>query len=271
MLTVGELVSELGLKLVAGADDAGRGIRWVHISELEDPTPWLSGDELLLTTGIQLDTAARQRRFVRLLSDHGVAGLGLGTGFDHDSVPRAMVTEAEKRGLLNLRRTPEALAQLTTKSSRAVLTKLGILTKAEIDSRYHVKMERYIKDMLIELHTMGQVVDTMILPACYSYHGMLADAAAKAKTAGISSIPQVAAANEVGALIEQLRDRRVAMAKVIETAEHKHDDVEGCGRLLTSDGADRMAELRETCDALELMVGDEFWPLPKYREILFPV
>jgi purine catabolism regulator len=99
MLTVGELVSELGLKLVAGADDAGRSIRWVHISELEDPTQWLSGDELLLTTGIQLDTAARQRRFVRLLSDHGVAGLGLGTGFDHDSVPKALATEAEKRGL----------------------------------------------------------------------------------------------------------------------------------------------------------------------------
>ena len=99
MLTVGELVSELGLELAAGAEGARTPIRWVHISELEDPTQWLSGDELLLTTGIQLDTAARQRRFVRLLSDHGVAGLGLGTGFDHDRVPRAMVTEADKRGL----------------------------------------------------------------------------------------------------------------------------------------------------------------------------
>jgi PucR family transcriptional regulator, purine catabolism regulatory protein len=99
MLTVGELVSELGLELVAGADEADRGIRWVHISELEDPTQWLSGGELLLTTGIQLDTATRQRRFVRLLAEHGVAGLGLGTGFDHDRVPKAMVTEAGKQGL----------------------------------------------------------------------------------------------------------------------------------------------------------------------------
>jgi PucR family transcriptional regulator, purine catabolism regulatory protein len=99
MLTVGELVSELGLKLVAGGEGARTPIRWVHISELEDPTQWLSGDELLLTTGIQLNTAARQRRFVRLLSDHDVAGLGLGTGFDHDSVPKAMITEADKREL----------------------------------------------------------------------------------------------------------------------------------------------------------------------------
>jgi glutamine synthetase len=125
--------------------------------------------------------------------------------------------------------------------------------------------------MLIELHTLGQVVDTMILPACYSYHGMLADAASNAKAAGITSVPQVGAANEVGALIEQLRERRAALAKVIEHAEQKHDDVEGCGRLLTSAGADRMADVREICDALELLVGDEYWPLPKYREMLFPV
>jgi glutamine synthetase len=100
---------------------------------------------------------------------------------------------------------------------------------------------------------------------------MLADAASKARAAGIVSIPQVTAANEVGALIEQLRERRAALAKVCETAEHTHDNVEGCGELLTSDGADAMAALRETCDALELMVGDEYWPLPKYREMLFPV
>jgi PucR family transcriptional regulator, purine catabolism regulatory protein len=99
VLTVGELVTELGLELVAGDDGADRGIRWVHISELEDPTQWLSGGELLLTTGIQVDTPARQRRFVRLLADHGVAGVGLGTGFDHDKVPKAMATEAGKRGL----------------------------------------------------------------------------------------------------------------------------------------------------------------------------
>jgi glutamine synthetase len=191
--------------------------------------------------------------------------------FEGNNYSEEWVTEAAKRGLLNLRRTPEALAQLTTKSSRAVLTKLGILTKPEIDSRYHVKMERYVKDMLIELHTLGQVVDTMILPACYAYHGLLADGASKAKTAGIVSIPQIDAANEVGALIEQLRDRREALGKVIERAEHKHEDLDACGKLLTSDGADSMAAVRESCDALELIVGDEFWPLPKYREMLFPV
>ena len=138
--------------------------------------------------------------------------------FEGNNYSQEWVDDAAKRGLLNLRRTPEALAQLTTKTSRAVFTKLNILTKPEVDSRYHVRMERYIKDMLIELHTLGQIVDTMILPASYAYHGLLADAASKAKAAGITPIPQIAAANEVGALIEQLRERRATLAKVVENA-----------------------------------------------------
>jgi len=96
MLTVRGLVSEMGLELATGEDGADSPVRWVHISELPDPTPWLSGGELLLTTGIQLDTDKRQREFVRLLSGHQLAGLGFGTGFDHDDLPAALVEEAAK-------------------------------------------------------------------------------------------------------------------------------------------------------------------------------
>jgi purine catabolism regulatory family protein/PucR-like helix-turn-helix protein len=99
MLTVDHLVADCGLELVAGTGAGERRIRWVHISELEDPTPWLSGGELLLTTGIQLKGPARQRRFIALLDDHDVAGLGLGTGFEHKRLPKAIVDEAEKRGM----------------------------------------------------------------------------------------------------------------------------------------------------------------------------
>ena len=99
MLTVQSLATELGLEVAAGAEAAGeRPVRWVHISELEDPTPWLSGGELLLTTGIGLDTAKQQREFVRLLADSELAGLGLGTGFNHSKLPKALVAEAEAAG-----------------------------------------------------------------------------------------------------------------------------------------------------------------------------
>jgi PucR family transcriptional regulator, purine catabolism regulatory protein len=94
MLTVRGLVEEMGLELATGEDGAEVPVRWVHISELPDPTPWLSGGELLLTTGIQLGSEDRQREFVRLLSGHHLAGLGFGTGFDHDGLPDALVEES---------------------------------------------------------------------------------------------------------------------------------------------------------------------------------
>jgi PucR family transcriptional regulator, purine catabolism regulatory protein len=96
MLTVGSLLDELELEPAAGAKSLSNPVRWVHISELEDPTPWLSGGELILTTGISLKGAAKQRAFVRRLANHNLAGLGLGTGFDHRKLPKALVDEAEK-------------------------------------------------------------------------------------------------------------------------------------------------------------------------------
>ena len=98
MLTLSDLLGPLDLELLAAADD-DPPIRWVHISELADPTPFLSGGELLLTTGIALGTAKQQREFVRRLADKQLAGLGLGLGFDHAEVPPALAEEAQKRGL----------------------------------------------------------------------------------------------------------------------------------------------------------------------------
>jgi len=191
--------------------------------------------------------------------------------FEGNNYAQEWVEEAERRGLPNFRRTPEALAQLVTDRSRQLLTGLGILTDEELDSRFHVRLERYIKDMLIEIHTLQQMVDTLVLPAAFAYANRLAEGAAHAKAAGISVVPQVAAANEVGRLIEELQTRRRALGEVLARAEGMHEAADACARLLTSEGADRMADVRASCDALELVVADDLWPLPKYREMLFPV
>ena len=191
--------------------------------------------------------------------------------FEGNNYSDEWVKEAEKRGLLNLRRSPEAFEQLLTRQSRTLLTKLGIFTKAELESRYHVRVERYVKDMLIEMHTLKEMVDTLVLPAAFQYSGSLAASAAHAVAAGIRTVPQIDAANEVGEMIGALRERRNTLEAVIEKAEGMHDDVPKQAKLLTSAGADAMATTRECCDALELKVADELWPLPKYREMLFPV
>jgi PucR family transcriptional regulator, purine catabolism regulatory protein len=98
MLTVRELVEGVEVRLLTGEEGLDLPVRWVHISELPDPTPWLSGGELLLTTGLQLDTAQRQREFVTRLADHQLAGIGFGTGFTHDAVPAPLLEAAASRG-----------------------------------------------------------------------------------------------------------------------------------------------------------------------------
>jgi purine catabolism regulator len=96
MLTVQGLAREIGLEIVAGTGGAGAQIRWVHATELPDPTPWLSGGELLLTTGIQLQDEEDQRDFVRRLAEHGLAGVGFGIGIAHDQTPAALTDEADR-------------------------------------------------------------------------------------------------------------------------------------------------------------------------------
>ena len=100
-LLVGDIltVPGLALRLVAGRAGVDRPVRWVHLSELEDPTPWLKGGEILLTTGGGVgSTPAKQRAYLGRLVEAGVAGLGFGLGFGHDRVPRALITAADRAG-----------------------------------------------------------------------------------------------------------------------------------------------------------------------------
>ncbi|HWD75825.1 MAG TPA: PucR family transcriptional regulator ligand-binding domain-containing protein [Solirubrobacteraceae bacterium] len=97
MLTVRELLRGLDVRLLSGQAATDVPVRWVHISELQDPTPWLSGGEILLTTGMALETPAQQREFLTRLADHQLAGLGFGTGFRHREVPPALMEAAAER------------------------------------------------------------------------------------------------------------------------------------------------------------------------------
>ncbi|MGH2631620.1 MAG: PucR family transcriptional regulator [Actinomycetota bacterium] len=100
-MSVKDIVSIPGmpLKLLVGDGNIDRPIRWVHVSELEDPTPWLKGGELILTTGLGVgSTPAKQRAYVQRLVDAGLTGLGFGLGFTHDKTPRPLITAARQAG-----------------------------------------------------------------------------------------------------------------------------------------------------------------------------
>jgi PucR family transcriptional regulator, purine catabolism regulatory protein len=97
-LSVESLIGELGLELISGEGSAQARVRWVHSTELADPTPWLKGGEMLLTTGLQLEGPKVQREYVERLVDHDIAALGFGTGFRHRKVPAALIKAARERG-----------------------------------------------------------------------------------------------------------------------------------------------------------------------------
>jgi purine catabolism regulator len=101
VLTIRDIVSipSLGLRLAAGEHGLDNDVRWLHASELADPTPWLEGGELVLATGLGIGkTSSAQAEYLRRLAGHGLAGLGFGLGFGFDSVPKALAAEADALG-----------------------------------------------------------------------------------------------------------------------------------------------------------------------------
>jgi PucR family transcriptional regulator, purine catabolism regulatory protein len=142
-LTVESLIGELGLELVSGQESGQTHVRWVHSTELRDPTPWLKGGELLLTTGIQLDGPKSQRELIDRLADHDIAGMGFGTGFAHKRLPPALVTAARRRGF-PLFEVPYELPFIAiTERAFAQL----------LDERYEMLQRNMVGDVLAEVLT----------------------------------------------------------------------------------------------------------------------
>jgi len=143
MLTLGSLLEDCQLELAVGGEYAANPVRWVHISEHEDPTPWLSGGELLLTTGYNLGTAAKQRRYVELLAGKGLAGLGFGIGFDHKRIPKAMLESAEANRL-PLFEVPYEMPFIAITESAAATLVNEQFDALERGAQVHERLERLV-------------------------------------------------------------------------------------------------------------------------------
>ncbi len=187
--------------------------------------------------------------------------------FEGNGYSEEWVKEAAQRGLMNLRKSPEALHELVSKESIELFTKLQVFSEAELQSRFHVRLERYIKNMQIEVDCLKQMVDTQVLPACYMYHGHLAKMVCDAKAAGLKA-PQTVVANKLADLIETLTAKRVALEDVSVKTEALHDEYKKA-QAYSLTVSDAMLSVRQICDELESTVSDEYWPLVKYREMLF--
>ncbi len=188
--------------------------------------------------------------------------------FEGNGYSEEWVAEAAKRGLPNLRKTPEALTQMISKSTIEVFTQLGVLQETDLHARYHVRLESYLKRMTIESLTMLQMVETLILPAGFTYLKDLTDGVISAKGAGLMQPPQVEMANKVAALLTSLQGKRQILRAALDKAE-SIADLSAQAQHFAFAVANAMEETRVVCDSLEYEVADGVWPLPRYREMLF--
>ena len=183
------------------------------------------------------------------------------------------VEEAEKRGLYNLKTTPDALPHFVDEKNIALFTKHGIFTKEELFSRYEIWLENYYKTINIESNTLAEIIQKQVIPSVFTYVEKLADTAAVKK----SVVADVSVASEA-ALISKLSTLADTMTKDLETlkadtakALAASDDVLACAKAYQETVLEDMDTLRKSADEAEALIPDELLPYPTYDELLFSI
>jgi len=173
--------------------------------------------------------------------------------------------EAEKRGLPNLRTTPEALPAIAAKESVSLFKKYKVLSKRELESRQEIYLEQYVLNINVEARLALRMARTMIFPASVRYQKELATTCADLKTVGIEF--ETPTLGKVTALSKALQDATADLDKVMEKENFRntlsHAEY-ACSTIVPA-----MLAVREVADQLEQLVADDLWPLPTYQEMLF--
>jgi len=178
--------------------------------------------------------------------------------FNGDGYKSDWLLEAEKRGLPNTAKTPDALKAFTKEENVEVFAKAGVFSEREMTSRYEIALEDYKTKIMIEGNCALEMVDTMIIPAIKSEYKESLEALKKAGDCGVACGT------------ESLRDQAVLFGSGLDTLRRQRDKLEeAISQGKSCETISSMAALRATVDNLEKHVSDEKWPLPKYREMLF--
>jgi glutamine synthetase len=167
--------------------------------------------------------------------------------------------EAEQRGLLNLRATPDALPYLINDETTELFSAYSVLSKRELESRYEVFLEQYNTKINIEAETAASIARTMVLPAAARHVALL-----KGADMNIPGLNQEAE-SLTSSLVASIRE----LEEVNRAENHPEEDPLEHARYTHDRLVPAMESVREAADALERVVADDLWPLPKYSEILF--
>jgi glutamine synthetase len=185
--------------------------------------------------------------------------------FNGDGYSEEWHKEAEKRGLPNMKTTPDALPALTSKEVVTLFTKYGVLSEAELKSRQEIYLEQYCKTINTEANLVIRMARTIIFPAAMRYQGELAATCANLKAIGHDVT--MLTLEDVTAKLRSMQKTVIELEKLLEKVPHGGTLKEAkyfCEKILPA-----MNAVREWADALEIVVADDLWALPSYQEMLF--
>ncbi len=190
-----------------------------------------------------------------------------GNGYDE-----AWVNEAKKRGLLNLKTTPDALPYFVKKKNIDLFTSHKVFSEEEMYSRYEILMENYIQVINIEALTMIDMVRKDILPAASRYTKELSDTVLAKKSMGDGICPcyEIDLVKEVSTLTKGIYEQVQMLEKTLINAKEL-EDFEAVANYYKESVYTAMTTLRAVCDELEGITSADLWPFPSYAELLFGI
>ena len=189
-----------------------------------------------------------------------------GNGYDDAWIKEAV----EKRGLLNLKTTPDAMPSLLLKKNMDMLIGQGVFSKAELVSRYEIMLENYCKTVIIEANTMVDMARKEILPAVETYIADLAGTACEKDACGIRPVFEKKLLKQLSEYTEEIDSRTDALEKLVGKV-HDVSDVTKCAQKIRDELIPAMDVLRKAADGAEQVTAAKYWPFPTYGDLLFGV
>ncbi|MES2455748.1 MAG: glutamine synthetase III [Bacteroidota bacterium] len=188
--------------------------------------------------------------------------------FEGNGYSQEWADEAERRGLANIKTTPVALDAYVSEKSTELFTKTNIFSKRELHARHEILLENYFKKLQIEARVMGEVTNSMIIPATIAYQNSLIENAKGLKELGIGTDIPVGIINKLSEHLNVVKtsvDAMLEARKVTNQIEDSREKAISYDEKVKS----HFDTIRYHADKLEQIVDDSVWPLPKFRELLF--
>ncbi len=190
--------------------------------------------------------------------------------FNGNNYSDEWVAEAERRGLLNLRTTPDALPCFVARKNIEMYEKHKVFTETEMHSRDDIHMESYCKVMNIEALTMLDMAKKQILPAVIKFIKEVSETAVAAKSIGVPADVEVELASKLSSLVAELNESIGALEFAVAES-HKINEHYKLMFFIRDEIIPTMNSVRAAADELETLVGEEYWPFPTYDALLFNV